>query len=258
MLVIAAILSLGRSPINKQLTQKRFSAAPGKTREDPLLLVSKKRNDTFTNEDEKSTNEKSKINKVHSSQLGGDNNELFNDEYYLDDNGEDENQTTTEMPDELKQLLQSQQNSQQVPTEEIEKKLDDWTNSIQSSEKKLESLKSNLNLLLSKGLTEWVDKKLEEIIHQNEENNVTKAEAQWLMAQSKNIQGDATNAERYFQETWQNLISSTDLKDAEQEELLRLIGLNYTRFLRAQNKNSEAETISKTIAEKLGKTTLVE
>jgi nitrogen fixation/metabolism regulation signal transduction histidine kinase len=101
---------------------------------------------------------------------------------------------------------------------------------MQSPQKKLEGLKNNLDLLLSKGLTEWMDKRIEEIISQNEGSNLTKTEAQWLMAQSKNIQGDTINAERYFQEAWQNLTTSTDIKDTEREELLRLIGLNYARF----------------------------
>lgn len=257
MLTVAGFLSSGKSPIKEGAARKRFSAAPGKTREKPLLLVSKKRQDTFTNEDGKKTDATAKIEKVYSSQLGGDDIELFDDEYKKE-NGENGNQTATAIPDELKQLLQAQQDSQQAPIAEIEKKLDDWMESMQSPQKKLEGLKNNLDLLLSKGLKEWVDKRIDEIISQNEGSNLTKTEAQWLMAQSKNIQGDTINAERYFQEAWQNLTTSTDIKDTEREELLRLIGLNYARFLRAQNKNSEAESIAKTIAEKLGKTTLIE
>jgi len=257
MLTVAGFLSSGKSPIKEEAARKRFSAAPGKTREKPLLLVSKKRQDTFTNEDGKKTDATAKIEKVYSSQLGGDDIELFDDEYKKE-NGENGNQTATVIPDELKQLLQAQQDSQQAPIAEIEKKLDDWMESMQSPQKKLEGLKNNLDLLLSKGLKEWVDKRIDEIISQNEGSNLTKTEAQWLMAQSKNIQGDTINAERYFQEAWQNLTTSTDIKDTEREELLRLIGLNYARFLRAQNKNSEAESIAKTIAEKLGKTTLIE
>lgn len=249
-----AFLSSGSSPIKEKSTQKRFSASPGKTREKPLLLVSKKREDTFGNTDDekKEEGETAHINKIYSSQLGTDEGESRPNitEGSFDREETKNKKIETEITENLKQLLESEVNNQQIPEEAIEEKLDKWMDSVQSQEKKLEILKSHFESLISKGLTEWVEERLKEITEQEQDKTVL-SETQWLLAELKSIQGDVATAEQYYQQAWQNISSAKDLNDPKQEEILRLLGLNYVQFLRKQNKKTEAEAITSTVTEKL-------
>lgn len=252
--VTVAFFSSGYSPIKEKSAQKRFSAAPGKTREKPLLLVSKKREDTFGNTDEgKQGEDIANINKIYSAQLGKDDEEGKTNtmEGTTEGNELEKKQVEADVSKDLEQLLQSIPNNQQTSEGNVEEPLNKLMDNLSSQEKKLEVLKDHLDSLMSKGLTEWVTKKLEEITGQNIENKSVLSEAQWLLAQIKNSQGDTATAEQYFQQAWQNISSSPDLSDPKQEELLRLLGLNYVQFLRKQNKNTEAETITNTVSEKL-------
>lgn len=252
--MVVAFLSSGNSPIKENSTAKRFSAAPGKTRDNPLLLVSKKREDTFGNTDvgkqEKDTDQ---IDKVYSAQLGKDeeDNETNSMEAETEESKSKREQVETDIPKDLEQLLQSITDNQQPLENNLEEHLNKLMDNVSSQEKKLEVLKDHLDSLLSKGLTEWVTKKLEEITGQNIEDKGVLSEAQWLLAQIKNSQGDTATAEQYFQQAWQNISSLSDLNNPKQEERLRLLGLNYVQFLRKQNKYAEAETITNTVSEKL-------
>ncbi|GEM_PF-2307989 len=249
-----AFLSSGYSPIKEKSTQKRFSAAPGKTREKPLLLVSKKREDTFGNTDEEEQKgDTAEINKIYSAQLGKDDDKNGTNavEGAIEGSESEKKPVEADISKDLEQLLQSIPGNQQTPESNVEEPLNKLMDNLSSQEKKLEVLKNHLDSLMSKGLTEWVTKKLEEITGQNTENKSVLSEAQWLLAQIKNTQGDTATAEQYFQQAWQNISSSSDLSDPKQEELFRLLGLNYVQFLRKQNKNTEAETISNTVSEKL-------
>ncbi len=258
-LVVAFFSSGGGSPIKEKSTHKRFSAAPGKTRDKPLLLVSKKREDTFGNTDEEEMGEKAQIDKVYTSQLGENSEEVKGDSSNNDNRGEEtkEGQIQADISDELKQLLQSEaNNSEQMPQNNMEETLNKWVDSIQSPEQKLEILRDHLNSLISKGLTDWVTKRLEEISTQNQENKTVLTETQWLLAEIKSLQGDTTTAGQYYQQAWQNISTSSDLNDPKQEEIFRLLGLNYVQFLRKQNKTAEAEAVISTVSEKLKRKTL--
>ncbi len=250
---LVALFSSGSSPIKEKSTQKRFSAAPGKTREQPLLLVSKKREDTFGAE-EKKGQETAQINKVYSAELGKEgrkNNDKEKMESNTEENREERKSVEAEIPDSLRQLLQSPNDMTQKPKEEIEENLNNWINSVQSQEKKLEVLKNNLDLLITKGLTDWLEKRLEEIINQGSESKMVLSESQWLLGQVKIVQGDTAKAEEYIRQAWQNISDTQDVNDLKQEELMRLIGLNYVQILREQNKGAEAENVIKIVSEKL-------
>lgn len=249
-----AFLSSGYSPIKEKSAQKRFSAAPGKTREKPLLLVSKKREDTFGKEEEQKNNENpAQISKVYSAQLGKEDKENGTNvmEETTEGNKSKREQVEADISKNLEQLLQSIPGNQQNSETNVEESLSKLMDNLDSQEKKLEVLKDHLDSLMSKGLTEWVTKKLEEITGQNIENKSVLAETQWLLAQIKNSQGDTATAEQYFQQAWQNLSSSVDVNNPRQEETFRLLGLNYVQFLRKQNKNTEAEMITSEVSEKL-------
>ncbi len=253
-LLVAFFSSGGGSPIKEKSTQKRFSAAPGKTRDKPLLLVSNKRDNTFGDSEEEKSGETAQIDKVYSSRLGKNDEETTGDSQ-----GEKtkEGQVQVEMPDELKQLFSSEaNNNEQSAKNVIEETLNKWVDSVQSQEQKLEILRDHLDSLISKGLTDWVTKKLEELTTQNQENKTVLSETQWLLAEIKSIQGDIATAEQYYQQAWENISTLNNLNDPKQEELFRLLGLNYVQFLRKQNKTAEAETVTNAVSEKLKRKTV--
>ncbi len=253
--VAVAFFASNSSPIKEKSTHKRFSAAAGKTREKPLLLVSKKREDTFDNKEEKKEKtEPPSISKIYSSQLG--NNEGEDKNISLEGRSEEKEETNKEtvdidISDDLKQLLQTSPDNQQISQENIQETLNNWMDSVSSQEKKIEVLRNHLEVLILKGLSEWVTGKMEEIIGQTKEDKVVLSEAQWLLGQIKSIQGDMIIAEQCFQQAWQNITSSADLNDPKKEELFRLLGLDYVQLLRKQNKNEEAETVINSVSEKL-------
>lgn len=258
-LLVAFFSSGGGSPIKEKSTQKRFSAAPGKTREKPLLLVSNKRDNTFGDTEEDKSGETAQIDKVYSSRLGKNDEETTGDSPHNDTKDEKtkEGQVQVEMSYELKQLFQSEaNNNEQSAKNDIEETLNKWVDSVQSQEQKLEILRDHLDFLISKGLADWVTKKLEEIITQNQENKAVLSETQWLLAEIKSIQGDTATAEQYYQQAWENISTSNNLDDPKQEDLFRLLGLNYVQFLRKQNKTSEAETVTNAVSEKLKRKTV--
>ncbi|MGC9054351.1 MAG: hypothetical protein ACP5KS_10750, partial [Candidatus Hydrogenedens sp.] len=160
-------------------------------------------------------------------------------------------QVEANIPKDLERLLQSIPDNQQTPENNVEEPLNKLIDNLSSQEKKLEVLKDHLESLISKGLTDWATKKLEEITEQNTADKGVLSETQWLLAQIKNSQGDMASAEQYFQQAWQNISSLPDLNDPKLEERLRLLGLSYVQFLRKQNKNEEVEMITKTVSEKL-------
>ncbi len=199
--------------------------------EHSLALVSKIRESTFSEENVPSSTE-SNVKNIQVSSIGkGDEESQGADQPKESSQPEDTSQqTTVKISEELRNLLQSPD-----PTQQTEK-LDEIINSVKDPQYSLKILNNNLDILLSKGLTDWVEAKLNEIITSASNNPITVSEANFMLAQIELTKGNKAKAEELLEKSWKTITSSNP---KENEELVRLIGLNYARLL-ANNNNKEA------------------
>lgn len=229
-MALTAYLTTGVSPIKSTATKKRFSAPPGKSPEQSLVLVSKKRENTFS-DDFMTSSDESQVKDIQVSQIGKGNTASPNLIQDPKDKPQKEisHQTELEVSEELKKLLQSSSPNSQT------EKLNQVMDSIKNPKDALKILNNNLETLLSKGLNEWVETKLNEIISSSTDDIATLSEANLMLAQVEVAKGNNATAEELLKKSWESLTKSNF---KENEELIRLVGLNYARFL-LNNKNEE-------------------
>ncbi len=230
-MALTAYLTTGISPIKSTATKKRFSAPQGKSPEQSIVLVSKKRENTFS-DDVMASSEEPQVKNIQVSQIGEGNSNSTNLNQDAKDKSPKEitHQTQVEVSEELKKLLQSSNLTSQT------EKLNQVMDSIKNPKDALKILNNNLEILLSKGLNEWVETKLNEIISSSTDDIAMLSEANLMLAQVEAAKGNNTTAEELLKKSWESLTKSNF---KENEELIRLVGLNYARFLLI-NKNEEA------------------
>lgn len=234
-MALAGYLTSGISPIKSSASKKRFSAPPGKSMENSLVIVSKKRENTFSDGGRESAGE-SKIKTLQLPPRVEKGNHTF-------DGDKKENTLRAELTpsgakfsEEMRKSLLEMDFSQNLPTD----KLDQILNSTQNPRERLNVLRDNIEILISKGLTTWVETKLNEIISSSKDNVVIVSESNLLRAQIELSKGELTKAEELLRQTWET-ISSTNVK--ENEELVRLIGLNYAQVLMNNRKEEDYQKV---------------
>ncbi|MCX8065145.1 MAG: hypothetical protein N3G21_08230 [Candidatus Hydrogenedentes bacterium] len=249
-MALTAYLTSGISPIKSSATKKRFSAPPGKSMENSLVIVSKKRESTFSNENPESSQD-SKVKSIRVASEEKIENEFQNlkkeEKEKTPKSNSDDNQM--KLLEEMKKILHAEDSSQQVSTE----KLDEILNSTKDIQNKTNILKESIDILLSKGLTDWVEAKLNEIISHSQSNVTTASEANLMLAQVEIFKGNYPKAEQILKQSWESLISSNP---KENEELVRLVGLNYARTLMNNRRDEEYRKVAQFIQENFPQTPL--
>lgn len=232
----------GGNPIKESSAKKRLTAPPGKTRENPMLLVSSKREDTFKESGEmKKTeeNEPSPVKNVYSAKLDAG-------PLSPTSSSKKEKQLSTE----LQQFLGNSDLST-MDQANLKSKLEEIVSPDLPPSTRVNILRNNLDLLMSKGLSSWVNAKLEEILHTEGVDPNTTVQSHWLLSLTQKSEGKMDSAEQHFQTAWNSLLQMYEPSNPQHQELLRLIGLNYTQFLRAQNRVEQAEEIRRIVEEKI-------